>query len=82
VQLLDHFGMLILEKMFCSDERYHQFQVDGNLQYTCPTCRGECYQVCKCLQYIITFVSQCKKCFEEMLFAECIVYLCVSGQES
>ncbi|MCI41529.1 PHD finger family protein, partial [Trifolium medium] len=31
--------------MFCSDERYHQFQVDGNLQYTCPTCRGECYQV-------------------------------------
>ncbi|PNY05336.1 hypothetical protein L195_g001783 [Trifolium pratense] len=37
--------MLILEKMFCSDERYHQFQVDGNLQYTCPTCRGECYQV-------------------------------------
>ncbi|KAK2433343.1 hypothetical protein P8452_30671 [Trifolium repens] len=28
-----------------SDERYHQFQVDGNLQYTCPTCRGECYQV-------------------------------------
>ncbi|CAL0326187.1 unnamed protein product [Lupinus luteus] len=28
-----------------SDERYHQFQVDGNLQYKCPTCRGECYQV-------------------------------------
>ncbi|XP_047157204.1 uncharacterized protein LOC124828041 [Vigna umbellata] len=28
-----------------SDEKYHQFQVDGNLQYKCPTCRGECYQV-------------------------------------
>lgn len=23
-----------------------QFQVDGNLQYKCSTCRGECYQVC------------------------------------
>lgn len=28
-----------------SDEKYLQFQVDGNLQYRCPTCRGECYQV-------------------------------------
>ncbi|XP_019159580.1 PREDICTED: uncharacterized protein LOC109156171 isoform X1 [Ipomoea nil] len=28
-----------------SDEKYMQFQVDGNLQYACPTCRGECYQV-------------------------------------
>ncbi|KAG7948339.1 hypothetical protein I3843_13G005000 [Carya illinoinensis] len=28
-----------------SDEKYAQFQVDGNLQYKCPTCRGECYQV-------------------------------------
>lgn len=28
-----------------SDEKYLQFQVDGNLQYVCPTCRGECYQV-------------------------------------
>ncbi|KAG5134744.1 hypothetical protein JHK82_025932 [Glycine max] len=28
-----------------SDEKYHQFQLDGNLQYKCPTCRGECYQV-------------------------------------
>ncbi|GMH30639.1 hypothetical protein Nepgr_032482 [Nepenthes gracilis] len=28
-----------------SDEKYLQFQVDGNLPYTCPTCRGECYQV-------------------------------------
>ncbi|XP_031273749.1 uncharacterized protein LOC116132240 isoform X1 [Pistacia vera] len=28
-----------------SDERYLQFQVDGNLQYKCPTCRGDCYQV-------------------------------------
>lgn len=28
-----------------SDEKYLQFQVDGNLQYKCPTCRGECYQV-------------------------------------
>ncbi|CAL0334293.1 unnamed protein product [Lupinus luteus] len=28
-----------------SDEKYHQFQVDGNLQYKCPTCRGECHQV-------------------------------------
>ncbi|KAK6928753.1 hypothetical protein RJ641_004958 [Dillenia turbinata] len=28
-----------------SDERYLQFQVDGNLYYKCPTCRGECYQV-------------------------------------
>ncbi|XP_021736150.1 uncharacterized protein LOC110702701 isoform X1 [Chenopodium quinoa] len=28
-----------------SDERYLQFQIDGNLPYTCPTCRGECYQV-------------------------------------
>ncbi|RDX97425.1 Histone-lysine N-methyltransferase 2B [Mucuna pruriens] len=28
-----------------SDEKYHHFQVDGNLQYKCPTCRGECYKV-------------------------------------
>ncbi|XP_028799794.1 uncharacterized protein LOC114755092 isoform X2 [Neltuma alba] len=28
-----------------SDEKYHQFQVDGNLQYRCPACRGECYEV-------------------------------------
>ncbi|KAL1193772.1 PHD finger protein EHD3 [Cardamine amara subsp. amara] len=28
-----------------SDEKYTQFQVDGNLQYKCATCRGECYQV-------------------------------------
>ncbi|KAE9593494.1 putative histone-lysine N-methyltransferase chromatin regulator PHD family [Lupinus albus] len=28
-----------------SDEKYHQFQVDGNLQYKCPTCRGECHQI-------------------------------------
>ncbi|KAG8646288.1 hypothetical protein MANES_10G140700v8 [Manihot esculenta] len=28
-----------------SDEKYLQFQVDGNLQYKCATCRGECYQV-------------------------------------
>ncbi|XP_010558903.1 PREDICTED: histone-lysine N-methyltransferase 2C-like [Tarenaya hassleriana] len=28
-----------------SDEKYMQFQVDGNLQYKCTTCRGECYQV-------------------------------------
>ncbi|KAL2939909.1 Histone-lysine N-methyltransferase 2B [Bienertia sinuspersici] len=28
-----------------SDERYLQFQMDGNLPYTCPTCRGECCPV-------------------------------------
>ncbi|KAK9283559.1 hypothetical protein L1049_011807 [Liquidambar formosana] len=28
-----------------SDEKYLQFQVDGNLHYKCATCRGECYQV-------------------------------------
>ncbi|KAA8515670.1 hypothetical protein F0562_018719 [Nyssa sinensis] len=28
-----------------SDEKYLQFQVDGNLQYKCATCRGECYKV-------------------------------------
>ncbi|XP_059649120.1 uncharacterized protein LOC132295062 isoform X2 [Cornus florida] len=28
-----------------SDEKYMQFQADGNLQYVCATCRGECYQV-------------------------------------
>ncbi|KAJ6905317.1 hypothetical protein NC652_023160 [Populus alba x Populus x berolinensis] len=28
-----------------SDEKYLQFQADGNLQYQCATCRGECYQV-------------------------------------
>ncbi|KAL0847820.1 hypothetical protein Bca101_021067 [Brassica carinata] len=27
------------------DEKYMQFQVDGNLQYKCSTCRGESYQV-------------------------------------
>lgn len=48
VQLLNQFVICLFlkKKMYCSDERYHQFQVDGNLQYTCPTCRGECYQVC------------------------------------
>lgn len=46
VRLLDLCDLLIVEEMFCSDEKYHHFQVDGNLQYTCPTCRGECYQVC------------------------------------
>ncbi|KAI7741806.1 hypothetical protein M8C21_003239, partial [Ambrosia artemisiifolia] len=28
-----------------SDEKYLQFQVDNNLQYSCATCRGECYRV-------------------------------------
>ncbi|XP_020553450.1 uncharacterized protein LOC105173340 isoform X2 [Sesamum indicum] len=28
-----------------SDAKYMQFQVDGNLQYVCPTCRGECCQI-------------------------------------
>ncbi|OVA19396.1 zinc finger protein [Macleaya cordata] len=28
-----------------SDEKYLQFQVDGNLYYKCAACRGECYQV-------------------------------------
>ncbi|KAK9068883.1 hypothetical protein SSX86_012999 [Deinandra increscens subsp. villosa] len=28
-----------------SDERYLQFQVNNHLQYTCASCRGECYQV-------------------------------------
>ncbi|EPS66312.1 hypothetical protein M569_08464, partial [Genlisea aurea] len=28
-----------------SDSKYMEFQVDGNLQYICPTCRGECSQV-------------------------------------
>ncbi|XP_030547435.1 uncharacterized protein LOC115753080 [Rhodamnia argentea] len=28
-----------------SDDKYLHYQVDGNLQYICPTCRGECYQV-------------------------------------
>ncbi|PIN14085.1 putative transcription factor HALR/MLL3, involved in embryonic development [Handroanthus impetiginosus] len=28
-----------------SDAKYMQFQVDGNLQYVCPTCRGESSQV-------------------------------------
>ncbi|XVE74214.1 hypothetical protein DITRI_Ditri11bG0180900 [Diplodiscus trichospermus] len=34
-----------MKEIFCSDEKYLQFQVDGNLQYKCATCRGECYQV-------------------------------------
>lgn len=46
--------MLICKKMFCSDEKYLQFQVDGNLQYRCPTCRGECYQVCLNLIFIFS----------------------------
>ncbi|KAK1305483.1 hypothetical protein QJS10_CPA10g00205 [Acorus calamus] len=28
-----------------SDEKYQQFQTDGNLHYKCTACRGECYQV-------------------------------------
>lgn len=28
-----------------SDEKYLQFQADGNLLYKCAACRGECYQV-------------------------------------
>ncbi|KAK1288145.1 hypothetical protein QJS10_CPB19g00782 [Acorus calamus] len=28
-----------------SDEKYQQFQADGNLYYKCAACRGECYQV-------------------------------------
>ncbi|KAJ0244303.1 PHD finger family protein [Hirschfeldia incana] len=28
-----------------SDEKYLQFQADGNLPYKCATCRGECYEV-------------------------------------
>ena len=41
-QVLDH---CLMKEMFCSDEKYLQFQVDGNLQYKCAACRGECYQV-------------------------------------
>ncbi|XP_026659049.1 uncharacterized protein LOC103703699 [Phoenix dactylifera] len=28
-----------------SDEKYQQFQADGNLYYKCLACRGDCYQV-------------------------------------
>nr|XP_010923417.1 uncharacterized protein LOC105046515 isoform X2 [Elaeis guineensis] len=28
-----------------SDEKYQQFQADGNLYYKCPACRGDCYRV-------------------------------------
>ncbi|XP_051145656.1 uncharacterized protein LOC127261370 isoform X2 [Andrographis paniculata] len=28
-----------------SDAKYTEFELDGNLQYVCPTCRGECSQV-------------------------------------
>ncbi|KAL5205890.1 hypothetical protein ABZP36_034099 [Zizania latifolia] len=28
-----------------SEEKYHQFQSDQNLQYTCAACRGECSQI-------------------------------------
>ncbi|KAJ0982666.1 hypothetical protein J5N97_010921 [Dioscorea zingiberensis] len=28
-----------------SDEKYQQFQADGNLYYKCAACRGDCYQV-------------------------------------
>ncbi|RWR77741.1 PHD finger family protein isoform 2 [Cinnamomum micranthum f. kanehirae] len=28
-----------------SDEKYLQFQADGNLYYKCAACRGECYKV-------------------------------------
>ncbi|CAA7395447.1 unnamed protein product [Spirodela intermedia] len=28
-----------------SDEKYQQFQTDGNLHYKCAACRGDCYQV-------------------------------------
>ncbi|XP_071720632.1 uncharacterized protein [Rutidosis leptorrhynchoides] len=28
-----------------SDEKYMQFQVNNHLEYTCATCRGECYQI-------------------------------------
>lgn len=28
-----------------SEEKYQQFQADGNLYYKCAACRGDCYQV-------------------------------------
>jgi len=28
-----------------SEEKYQQFQADGNLYYRCAACRGDCYQV-------------------------------------
>ncbi|XP_078430011.1 uncharacterized protein LOC144702023 isoform X2 [Wolffia australiana] len=28
-----------------SEEKYQQFQTDGNLHYKCAACRGDCYQV-------------------------------------
>ncbi|KAF8396147.1 hypothetical protein HHK36_017760 [Tetracentron sinense] len=36
---------LFLVYMFCSDEKYLQFQADRNLYYKCAACRGDCYQV-------------------------------------
>ncbi|KAK9163344.1 hypothetical protein Syun_004246 [Stephania yunnanensis] len=32
-------------KMNCGDEKYLEFQADGNLYYKCAACRGDCYQV-------------------------------------
>lgn len=37
----------------CSDEKYQQFQTDGNLHYKCAACRGDCYQVCSVLFTLI-----------------------------
>ncbi|KAL4384114.1 hypothetical protein GQ457_15G027710 [Hibiscus cannabinus] len=49
-ELLDILGTTTQRWVHCecdgiSDERYMQFQVDGNLQYKCAACRGDCYQV-------------------------------------
>jgi hypothetical protein len=38
-------GSFTIVTCLCSEEKYQQFQVDTNLQYTCAACRGECSQV-------------------------------------
>ncbi|KAK9143025.1 hypothetical protein Syun_012425 [Stephania yunnanensis] len=37
-------GMVFATLMVLSDEKYLEFQANGNLYYKCAACRGDCYQ--------------------------------------
>ncbi|KAG7565367.1 Zinc finger RING-type [Arabidopsis suecica] len=64
-----------------SDEKYMQFQVDGNLQYKCSTCRGECYQV-KDLEDAVQEIWKRKDMADKDLIASLKASARVAGQTS
>ncbi|XP_068343569.1 uncharacterized protein [Pyrus communis] len=52
-----------------SDERYQLYQLDGNLQYKCATCRGECYQVKNNEDAVVELWRRKDKAEQDLIFS-------------